>query len=92
VDLGRILEEVSGVRAPRFVTPMWLARVGLPFITLGSKLTGSAPLYTSHSLHAVRNHRLISCAKAEQELGYHPRPLTETLAAACEWYRANGMV
>ena len=50
----------------------------------------SEPLYTRHSLHALRNHQLVSHDKASRELGYTPRPLVETITAAYDWFRAAG--
>ncbi len=90
-DLAVLIGEVTGVAVPRIVTPWWLARMGVPFITLWSVLTGTSPLYTADSLRALRNHRNVSCEKAEKELGYSHRPLLETLKATCEWYSANGI-
>ncbi len=90
-DLAALIGEVTGVAVPRIVTPWWLARIGVPFITLWSKLTSTSPLYTADSLRALRNHQNISCDKAQTELGYSPRPLRETLEVACEWYRSAGI-
>jgi dihydroflavonol-4-reductase len=89
-ELAAIVEEVTGVRAPRLVSPMWLARVGAPFATAVARIAGKQPLYTRHSLHALRNHQLVSHDKATRELGYAPRPLVETLTAAYDWFRSAG--
>ncbi len=90
-DLAGLIGEVTGVSVPRIVTPWWLARMGVPFITLWSVLTGTSPLYTADSLRALRNHRNVSCEKAREELGYSHRPLRETLEVACEWYQSAGI-
>jgi dihydroflavonol-4-reductase len=90
-DLAGLIGEVTGVAVPRIVTPWWLARMGVPFITLWSVLTGTSPLYTADSLRALRNHRNVSCEKAREELGYSHRPLRETLEVACEWYQSAGI-
>jgi dihydroflavonol-4-reductase len=90
-ELAGIVREASGVPVPRIVAPMWLARAGAPFVTGVCRLTGRRPLYTGESLHALRNHRFISCAKAARELGYAPRPLEETIADTVRWFRDCGM-
>ena len=41
-ELAGIVEEVTGVRAPRIVSPMWLARVGAPFATACARVAGKA--------------------------------------------------
>ena len=89
-ELAAIAKEVTGVRPPLVSAPMWLARVGAPFATAAARIAGKQPLYTSHSLHALRNHQLVSHDKATRELGYAPRPLVETLTAAYDWFRAQG--
>lgn len=90
-ELARLVESACGSRAPRIVCPNWLARVGVPFVAAWSRVSGAPPVYTSESLKALRHHRLISSAKAEQELGYTSRPLAETIADTCAWFRGAGM-
>jgi dihydroflavonol-4-reductase len=89
-ELAALVQEITGVRAPRLVSPMWLARVGAPFATVAARVAGKQPLYTRHSLHALRNHQLVSHDKATRELGYTTRPLVETLTAAFDWFRDAG--
>ena len=86
--IDRIAEEV-GVMAPRFRFPglmvggisravLLLERLGLPMPTAG----GHIWCMTRTLYHSPR--------KAERELGYRSRPLTETLAESVEWYREHG--
>jgi dihydroflavonol-4-reductase len=89
-QVARLVEEISGMPAPRFSSPMWLARVGAPFITAFDRLAGRRPLYTSVSLEALRDNRNISHRKASKELGYHPRPLRETIADTLSWFEEAG--
>jgi len=90
-DLARTAEEITGVRAPRFVCPLGLARIGAPFSTAWSHLRGERPLYTSFSLQVLRNsNRRISHTQATRDLGYRPRPLRDTLADTCAWFAQVG--
>jgi dihydroflavonol-4-reductase len=89
-ELAGLVQQVTGVRPPRLVSPMWLARVGAPFATAVARVAKKQPLYTRHSLHALRHHQLVSHDKAARELGYAPRPLVETLTAAYDWFRESG--
>lgn len=91
-ELARLAEDVTGVRAPRFVAPFWLARLGVPFMTGFARLTGRRPLYTADSLHALKSNRKISCERAATELGYSHRPLRETVADAYAWFREAAML
>ncbi len=91
-QLAELAEEVTGVPAPRLVTPMWLAGLGAPFMTLGNTLFGIEPLYTSEGLHALRANRRLSTKKAEDELGFSPRPLRDTVADIYEWFDQTGKI
>jgi dihydroflavonol-4-reductase len=90
--LAGLVERASGARPPVFTSPMWLARVGAPFMTAWSKLTGTEPLYTGDALYALRHHRHISHEKAARELGYAPRPLPETIADTVAWFKTAGRI
>jgi dihydroflavonol-4-reductase len=88
-ELARIVSACSGGRLPRFTSPMGLARLGAPFVGAFSKLTGAEPLYTGEALHALRNHRRITNARARAELGYAPRPLEQTIADTVAWFEGE---
>jgi dihydroflavonol-4-reductase len=89
-QVAKMTEEITGVKAPSSVCPMWLARVGAPFITAFDLLARRRPLYTSVSLQALRGHRQISHRKATRELDYQPRPFRETLVDTLRWFEAAG--
>ena len=89
-DVAMLVEQITGVPAPSFVCPMWLARIGAPVITAFDRLARRRPLYTSVSLEALRGHRNISHQKATRELDYHPRPLKETLIDTLRWFEETG--
>lgn len=72
--------------------PIWTAYVGLPFLYLGSKLTGSRPLYTLSSLASLRADADFPIEKAVQTFGYRPRPLKETVQDHVRFLAENGMV
>jgi dihydroflavonol-4-reductase len=91
-ELAAHVEEVTGVRAPRWVSPMWLARVGAPFASTFNRLRGKRPLYTSSSLRALRCHKWVVSDKAREGLGYRPRPLRETIRDTFAWFEEAGML
>jgi dihydroflavonol-4-reductase len=90
VELAQLWGRVSGAKIPRLVAPMWLARAGAPFVAGWSRLRGQRPLFTSDSLRVLRNHRRISHACADAELGHNPRPLEETLRDTYQWFKQAG--
>ncbi|MFC1994092.1 NAD-dependent epimerase/dehydratase family protein [Chloroflexota bacterium] len=89
-DLAGQVEEITGIPAPGFLCPMWLARIGAPIVTTFGRLVGRRPLYTSVSMRALYSNRNISHAKATSELDYHPRPFRETLSGALQWFEETG--
>ena len=89
-DLAAIVEHYTGRRPPRITSPMWLARVGAPFVVAFGRITGNEPLYTIEALRALRANRYIDCSKAHAELGHDPRPLEETVRDAIEWFIEHG--
>jgi dihydroflavonol-4-reductase len=82
--------EITGVRPPRVCSPMWLARVGAPFMDLWYLATKQEPLFTRESLAALRANRVYVRDKAARELGYAPRPLEQTLLDTYRWFAEDG--
>jgi dihydroflavonol-4-reductase len=91
-EIATLAEEVTGRRAPLLTTPMWLARPFAPAASLAAQLLRAEPLFTSATLHAVRNHRQTSNEKARRELDLNPRPTRETIADTYAWFRESGML
>lgn len=91
-DVAGHAEAVTGVRAPGFTVPLWLAMLAAPGMTLWAKLTGAEPLYTREALHAVTACRNISWQKAADELGHSPRPLESTIRDVYRCFGERGLV
>jgi len=87
---AKLVEEITGTKAPALVCPMAFARLGAPLVTAFSQATGKRPLFTAASLNALASNRRISHAKATREIGYQPRPIRETFADTLTWFRENG--
>ena len=91
-DIARMVADFTGMPAPGFVCPLWLARFGAPVVTAFSGLKGKWPLYTSVSMRALRSNRNISHDRATRELGYQPRPFQETLVDTLRWFEEAGKI
>lgn len=91
-QIGAWAEESTGKRAPRFVSPIWLAKVGVPFSMLWAALIRTEPKFTFASLHALSSNPKVSSEKARRELGFTTRPLKETVADCYDWFRAEGVI
>jgi len=89
-ELSAILAEVNGVKINKPIFPLWLARMGVPFIYLWAKMRGQQPLYTYESLKILQSgNKKISFQKAAKDLGHSPRPLGETLKDTIDWFKIN---
>ncbi|MFA5309681.1 MAG: NAD-dependent epimerase/dehydratase family protein [Dehalococcoidales bacterium] len=91
-DIAAMVADITGTAAGKLVCPLWLARIGAPFIQGASRLNGSRPLYTGVSLRALESNRRISHDKASRELGYSPRPFRSTLEDTLRWFQENGLL
>jgi len=91
-DIAAMVAEITGVPTAKFVCPLWLARLGAPFISAVGRLNGKRPLYTSVSLRALKSNRHISHNKAARELDYRPRPFRESLVDTLRWFEENGQL
>lgn len=87
-----IMEEITGVKAPRFKVPIWLARIFLPAIAYLDIRSGINPRYTKQSLRELQSNKNFKHQKATRELDYHPRSLHETLIDTVEWFESNGYI
>ncbi len=92
-EFSGLIQLHSGRKTVNTVLPMWIARFGLPFITLYSKLSGTKPLYTSESLTIIsEGNRMISHTKASNQLDYNPRPLSETIKDFLTWLKEQDYI
>lgn len=92
-DYAKLACAVNGKKMNKPIFPLWLAKVGLPFIQVYSKLAGQHPLYTNQSLMILQQgNKNISNEKAKKELGFNPRPLAETLEDTIAWLKENKMI
>lgn len=91
-ELAESVHRVSGVKPPRFTSPLWLARAAAPFSELLAKFHGHEPLLTAEAVITLKSHRLIDVSMAERELGYTHRPLDETIRDTLAWFEETGML
>ena len=89
-NFADLLQQVSGKKIVNMVLPIWLARIGVPFIHLWSVISNQQPLYTNESLDIVgQGNKNILNNKARKELGFNPRPLSESIKDSLNWFKEN---
>jgi len=73
--------------------PIWVARIGVPFAKLQSKITGKDPVVTNEALSAVKySCKIMSHGKAKKNWGYNPRSAEQSIKETLEWFKEVGML
>jgi len=91
-DLAQRVETITGVKTPNIETPIWLARLGVPFARVWGAISQSEPLFTHEALDALVPYPNVSHAKAKKELGYVPRPLDDSIQDLYHWFEQEGQL
>jgi dihydroflavonol-4-reductase len=92
-EIAMICSQFSGVRPPKITLPIWVAKMGLPFVRIQSWATQKPPLYTWEMLKILEDsNRNFSFQKAKAELGYTARPLEETIKDTFDWMKSVGKI
>jgi dihydroflavonol-4-reductase len=86
------VREVTGKAFASIKVPFSLAEFAARYTPWYYQRTKSKPRFTPYSLEVLQSNSNISHAKASRELGYHPRPLLETMADTVRWFFENRKV
>jgi len=90
-ELAGFLSAASGKNVRPVNLPVFIGKIGLPFVHLAAKLSGAEPRYTNEALAAIaEGNRFISCEKAKRELAYSARPFEETIRDTLNWFKQKG--
>ena len=92
IELSKLAERVTGVPRPKFTAPVFLARLGAPFMDLAAKVLDGEPLYTSESLIPLQLQHGFDSTKAQRELGHTIRPLEDSLRDIYAWHLLEGTI
>ena len=86
----QVLEEVTGVPAPKFKVPYSVALAAAHVDETIAKFTGKPPKAPLAGVRMAKYKMFFSPAKAVRELGLPQTPPKQALSDAVEWFRANG--
>ena len=86
LDIIKIVQEILGKPLFSLKIPFSLARFAANLTPQYYRLTHAKPRFTSYSLATITSNSFISHSKANLELGYHPRPLRESLSDTVKWF------
>jgi dihydroflavonol-4-reductase len=91
-DAFSVLEEITGVPAPRFQVPYAVALAAAHVDETLARFTGKAPKAPLAGVRMARYKMFFNPAKAIRELGLPQTPPRQALVDAVEWFRAKGYV
>lgn len=91
-DLGATAQAITGVRPPRIVAPIWVARLGVPFFGVAGRVLRQEPLFTHESLSVLQTPFRFDRGKAGRALGYAPRPFADSVRDIYAWFDTAGML
>lgn len=87
-----VLEQVTGIPAPKFRVPYFVALSAAHVDETLSRFSGKPPKAPLAGVRMAKYKMFFNPAKAIQELGLPQTPPRQALADAVEWFRANGYV
>ncbi len=84
-QLLTIASAFSGLRSPRYYIPLSIAKLLAPAAEAFSLRRQKTPYFTPYSISVLGSNGLFSHKKAAAELGYSPRPASDTLKDTMTW-------
>jgi dihydroflavonol-4-reductase len=91
-ELMLMLEDITGIKAPHYKVPIWLAKFVATFSQLYCRLTKAEPYFTRYSVYTLLSNSNISHKKASRDLGYLPRPIKSSVADSIQWFKDRGIL
>ena len=91
-DLMHYVEELTGVKAPRFKIARWFAYATGFLSEIYYKIRNEKPLFTSYAVYTIGTNSNFSNKKVETELGYHVRDIKDTIKDTIDWFIKEGKI
>ena len=90
-ELFQLLEQVSGVKAPRLRIPYGCAYLSACVSEFMARtVTHKPPFVTLAGVKLSRKRMFFDASKAVRELGFPQTPAVDALSKAVQWFRAHG--
>jgi len=89
-DILREIADIVGRKPPTIQLPHNAVLPVAYVAEAWARLTGATPNVTVEGVKLSKKKMFFSCARAERDLGYAPRPARAALEDAVTWFRANG--
>lgn len=91
-DMFALTASQLGRKAPKLCVPATLASCAAPVFEKIAQLRGERPFFTPYAIAVLRSNGRFSNAKATAMLGYHARPLRETIQSMILWFQGQNLI
>lgn len=91
-ELCDLLQREIDCKPIKFYLPLGLAGLLAKRMEEKARKTGEKPLLTTFSVYNLARNNAFDYNKAKRELGYQPRPYTETIRDEVKWLLAEGKI
>ena len=91
-DLLALTASPLGRKVPRLCAPAALAGCAAAIVEKIGQLRGKRPFFTPYSIAVLRSNGIFSNRKASRDLGFHARPLKETLRSTILWFQGQKLI
>lgn len=92
IDYFKIIEEVSGVKAPKFKIPYPFAIIMGYTYQFIARIKKKPPVISAPMVRIASKYAYFDASKAINELGLPQTPIKTTIEKAVNWFRENGYV
>jgi nucleoside-diphosphate-sugar epimerase len=84
-QLFEVCAQVSGLPRIRFKVPSRLVRLFWPLMAMIEKVIPVPDMFSGEAVRSVGTTWIVSCKKAQAELGWQPRPVEAGLRLTFDW-------
>jgi dihydroflavonol-4-reductase len=87
-EIIRAVEATTGHEIKRHKVPRALVLAAAVFAPIYYAIARKKPILSKYSVEVLMSNSNITCQKAQEKLGYKPRPLSKTIRDMVRWHRA----
>ncbi len=87
--LHHLVQTVTAKKTSMITIPLPIARIVAPIAELYYKVTRTKPRITRYSIETIASNSEISSDKAQEDLGFKPRTLAQSIADTVRWWIEN---
>lgn len=88
-EIIEAVEQTTGNKIKRRRVPAYVVKLAALFAPIYYKLARKKPVLSKYGVNVLMSNSQISSSKAQEKLGYRPRPLKNTIKDMVRWHLAS---